>query len=255
MVAQARSNDALERIAHLGLFPPYREKPQAGLHITGRAGAPLFSAVAAGARLRALRGHPAGAGRVAAVHREPRAARRGHAAPQPGGGMGPPRARARGRATGSGGAAAAARSPRRSRSSATRPRASPTRRARSCARCSRRACAPIATASVTMAARRQIVVDYLNGVPLSAVPGGGEVIGLGDGLAAWYGASFDGREPAAHAAARARRRRPRRRSRAPTCSRSRCSSRSGARPRCCSSIPTSCSRRRARTCRCSRAPA
>jgi hypothetical protein len=39
----------------------------------------------------------------------------------------------------------------------------------------------------TMAARRQIVVDYVNGVPLSAVPGGGEVIGLGDGLAAWYG--------------------------------------------------------------------
>jgi membrane peptidoglycan carboxypeptidase len=41
------------------------------------------------------------------------------------------------------------------------------------------------------AARRQIVVDYVNGVPLSAVPGGGEVIGLGDGLAAWYGASFE----------------------------------------------------------------
>ena len=31
----------------------------------------------------------------------------------------------------------------------------------------------------------------MNGVPLSAVPGGGEVIGLGDGLAAWYGASFE----------------------------------------------------------------
>src|SRR5262249_49635955 len=40
---------------------------------------------------------------------------------------------------------------------------------------------------LTMAARRQIVVDYVNGVPLSAVPSGGEVIGLGDGLAAWYG--------------------------------------------------------------------
>src|SRR6185295_5664927 len=44
---------------------------------------------------------------------------------------------------------------------------------------------------LSMAARRQIVVDYVNGVPLSAVPGGGEVIGLGDGLAAWYGASFE----------------------------------------------------------------
>src|SRR6185503_11431726 len=44
---------------------------------------------------------------------------------------------------------------------------------------------------LTLAARRTIVVDYINGVPLTAVPGGGEVIGLGDGLAAWYGASFD----------------------------------------------------------------
>ena len=44
---------------------------------------------------------------------------------------------------------------------------------------------------LSLASRRQTVVDYMNGVPLSAVPGGGEVIGLGDGLAAWYGASFE----------------------------------------------------------------
>src|SRR5262249_32252181 len=44
VVAQARANTALDRIAHLGLFPPYREKAQAGLRITGRAGARLFSA-------------------------------------------------------------------------------------------------------------------------------------------------------------------------------------------------------------------
>ncbi len=39
----------------------------------------------------------------------------------------------------------------------------------------------------TLAARQQIVVDYLNGVPLAASPGYGEVIGLGDGLWVWYG--------------------------------------------------------------------
>ena len=39
----------------------------------------------------------------------------------------------------------------------------------------------------TLAARRQIVLDYLNTVPLAAKPGFGEVNGLGDGLWAWYG--------------------------------------------------------------------
>lgn len=43
----------------------------------------------------------------------------------------------------------------------------------------------------TLPARRQIVLDYLNTVPLSALLGYGEVNGLGDGLWAWYGADFD----------------------------------------------------------------
>ncbi|WP_118180303.1 transglycosylase domain-containing protein [Paraburkholderia phosphatilytica] len=43
----------------------------------------------------------------------------------------------------------------------------------------------------TMPARRQIVVRYLNSVPLSARPGAGEIQGIGDGLAAWYGRDFD----------------------------------------------------------------
>ncbi|WP_144152292.1 transglycosylase domain-containing protein [Paraburkholderia sp. BCC1885] len=43
----------------------------------------------------------------------------------------------------------------------------------------------------TMPARREIVVQYLNSVPLSAQPGIGEINGLGDGLAAWYGRDFN----------------------------------------------------------------
>ena len=43
----------------------------------------------------------------------------------------------------------------------------------------------------TLARRRQIVVDYLDTVPLAARPGIGEVHGLGDGLWAWYGRDFD----------------------------------------------------------------
>ncbi|MET0849496.1 MAG: transglycosylase domain-containing protein [Candidatus Rokuibacteriota bacterium] len=38
----------------------------------------------------------------------------------------------------------------------------------------------------TTTARRQILVDYLNTMPLAAAPGHGEVHGLGDALWAWY---------------------------------------------------------------------
>lgn len=43
----------------------------------------------------------------------------------------------------------------------------------------------------TLVARRRIVLDFVNSVPLGAVPGAGEVNGLGDGLWAWYGRDFD----------------------------------------------------------------
>ena len=43
----------------------------------------------------------------------------------------------------------------------------------------------------TMEARQRIVTEYINALPLGAVPGHGEVIGVGDGVEAWYGADFD----------------------------------------------------------------
>lgn len=43
----------------------------------------------------------------------------------------------------------------------------------------------------TLAARRRIVCDYLNALPLGARPEHGEVHGLLDGLAVWYGADPD----------------------------------------------------------------
>ena len=43
----------------------------------------------------------------------------------------------------------------------------------------------------TLPARRRIVLNYLNTVPLAAVAGFGEVNGLGDGLWAWYGWNFN----------------------------------------------------------------
>ncbi|SDU83534.1 transglycosylase domain-containing protein [Pseudomonas mucidolens] len=43
----------------------------------------------------------------------------------------------------------------------------------------------------TLLARQNVVRDYLNSVPLSAVPGHGEVHGMAEGLRAWYGADFN----------------------------------------------------------------
>jgi hypothetical protein len=40
----------------------------------------------------------------------------------------------------------------------------------------------------TVNTRKRLVTDYVNSVPLGATAGYGEVIGLGDGLQAWYGA-------------------------------------------------------------------
>ncbi len=40
----------------------------------------------------------------------------------------------------------------------------------------------------TLPARRRIVLDYLNSVPLAAIRGDGEILGLAEGLRAWYGA-------------------------------------------------------------------
>ena len=42
----------------------------------------------------------------------------------------------------------------------------------------------------TRAHRQDIVVDYLNSMPLAAAPGHGEVRGLGEGLHAWFGLDF-----------------------------------------------------------------
>ncbi|TNE77529.1 MAG: penicillin-binding protein [Gammaproteobacteria bacterium] len=43
----------------------------------------------------------------------------------------------------------------------------------------------------TLPARRTLLVEYLNTVPLAAAPGYGEVNGIGDGLYVWFGANFD----------------------------------------------------------------
>jgi membrane peptidoglycan carboxypeptidase len=43
----------------------------------------------------------------------------------------------------------------------------------------------------TKAARQRILVTYLNSTPLGSRPGYGEIIGVADGLAAWFGTDFE----------------------------------------------------------------
>ena len=43
----------------------------------------------------------------------------------------------------------------------------------------------------TLNDRQRIIVEYLNSVPLSGAPGFGEVLGLGEGLEAWFGVRLD----------------------------------------------------------------
>lgn len=43
----------------------------------------------------------------------------------------------------------------------------------------------------TLESQCRIIREYINAMPLGAFPGYGEIIGLGDGLWAWYGAEFD----------------------------------------------------------------
>src|SRR5262245_45138219 len=189
VVAQARSNHELERIAHLGLFPPYREKPQAGLHIASRTGAPLFATAQPLRTYARVEDIPPVlvATLLYIENRELLDA----AAPRRNPAVEWDRlVRALWTATGSGGPGGStlATQIEKFRHSPEGITSSPTEKLRQMLSASLRA---YRGGDLTIEARRQIVVDYLNGVPLSAVPGGGEVIGLGDGLAAWYGADFD----------------------------------------------------------------
>ena len=43
----------------------------------------------------------------------------------------------------------------------------------------------------TVSSRRRIALDYMNSVPLAALPGFGEISGLGDGLWGYFKADFD----------------------------------------------------------------
>ncbi len=192
---QARFSPELLRLCDLGIFPPYREKTQAGLEIYDRRGQTLFDMtypVHAYANFDAIPGiivksllfienrdllDPRYPCKNPAVDwtRLGRALIERGINKATGGGRGP------------GGSTLATQ--------IEKYRHSPEGRTSS----TRDKVVQMASASLqsymdgpnTLDAQTGIILDYVNSIPLGAYPGYGEIIGIGDGLWAWYGADFD----------------------------------------------------------------
>ncbi len=193
---QARLSPGLDRLARVGRSrrPTARRRARASRSSTARSGRSTPRATPRRSTSASRRCPPLLV-RHRALHREPRAARPGPPLPQSGGRLAPARQGGRRRGARAPRRRAAldrrrARCPPSSRSSGTRrtgARASPSDKLHQMVSASLRA---YQGGAQTRAARRQIVVDYLNSLPLAAAPGHGEVHGMGDGLRVWYGLDF-----------------------------------------------------------------
>ncbi len=186
--AQARFSPALLDYSKAGFFVPYAEKIQAGLSITDCRGTDLYQynyPQLSTATLCELLGHSAGRGQQPAVHREPRPARPQPAPGQPGRGLAALR---------QGGAVADCQGPSTLATQLEKYRHSPDGLTLSGGEKIRQMISASVRAYLggpqTLEVRQNVVRDYLNSVPLSAVPGHGEVHGLAEGLRVWYGADF-----------------------------------------------------------------
>jgi membrane peptidoglycan carboxypeptidase len=195
VTAQARGSAAMLSMADRGLFVPYEEKDRAGLALLDSRGNPLYSASSPGLVYESFESIPPVIVNAllfiedrslldnSLPNRNPAIdwGRLGRAlfdqglrvvdkhAPQPGG-------------------STLATQIEKFRHSSGGRTASPPEKLRQIASASVRA---YLEGPQTMPARRQLVVRYLNSVPLAARPGIGEINGLPDGMAAWYGRDFD----------------------------------------------------------------
>ncbi|MBT2789775.1 transglycosylase domain-containing protein [Paraburkholderia strydomiana] len=194
VTAQARDSERMLSIADRSLFLPYAEKDQAGLQLFDGTGAPLFSASFPGRVYDSFEAIPPVIvnsllfiedrylldpnqpnrnpaidwGRFSRALADQGARVFNHHQAAPGG-------------------STLATQIEKFRHSAGGRTATPPEKLRQIASASVRA---YLNGPQTMPARRQIVMHYLNSVPLAAQPGVGEISGMGDGLAAWYGRDF-----------------------------------------------------------------
>ncbi len=193
--AQARPTPGLREVLRWGLFPPYREKTRAGLEILGSGGQPIF---AAGFPERSYR-------RFEAIPRvivesilfienrellDTGSPRRNPAVEWDrfGGAVLGKLLRAVGAGGDGAGGSTLATQLEKFRHSPHGVTAGPLEKVRQIASASLRA---YQAGPDTTEVRRQLVADYLDSAPLAAVPPYGEVIGLADGLWAWYGADVE----------------------------------------------------------------
>ncbi|WP_414451036.1 transglycosylase domain-containing protein [Burkholderia sp. 22PA0099] len=192
--AQARGSERLLALADQGLFPPYDEKDQAGLTLRDATGAPIFDATFPHRVYRDFDAIPPLIVRSLlfiedrylldpdAPNRNPAIdwRRFGRALSDQALRFVNPHQAAPGGST-------LATQIEKFRHSPDGRTAKPTEKLRQIASASVRA---YLDGPQTLPARRQIVVRYLNSVPLAARAHMGEVTGIGDGLAAWYGRDF-----------------------------------------------------------------
>ena len=200
VTAQSRMSPKMVELADIGVFSTYREKTRVGLDITDAKPSAHLPGPLPRARLRQFRGDPAAAGQEPAVHRKPRAARPDLSEAQSGRRVGPfQQGRVRQIAcTPSPAATSASAGGSTLATQIEKYRHSPDGRTSSLKDKLRQMCSATLRAyqggEDTTKARRQIVVDYINTVPLSAKLGYGEVNGIGDGMWVWYGRDFADRQ-------------------------------------------------------------
>ncbi|MGH8613095.1 MAG: transglycosylase domain-containing protein [Gammaproteobacteria bacterium] len=192
--SQARFSPALLRVAKWGLFPTYHEKDQAGLEILDRRGARLFFHTYPQHIYKEFDAvPPLVVGTLLAIENrellDPRYPKRNPAVEWDRlfkAAVEYPQWVLHNDTKGPGGSTLATQL-EKARHSAEGLTKSPLEKLRQMASASLRA---YLDGEETLDAQKRVIVHYLNSLPLAAVPGQGEVIGLAAGLDAWFGADF-----------------------------------------------------------------
>mgnify|MGYP005811878623 CR=1 FL=1 len=192
VVAQARFSDAADRLAHWGILPPYREPVLPGLVIRDAAGEALYDSRAGHVSFRDSGDIPPVLAQTLLFIenrrlQEPSDPRENPVVDWPR--LAKAGALYAGRKLGlpfpaEGGSTLATQMEKFQHSQSGRT-GSPAEKFRQMMSASLRA---YQDGADTRVERAQILLQYLNTMPLAAAPGWGEVNGLGDGLVAWFGA-------------------------------------------------------------------
>ncbi len=193
--AQARSSEFFLLASRLGLYPPYREKSQAGLRILDRTGKPLYQSEYPNRVYPGFDSIPPLVAQTLSFIENRHIMETAHPYRNPA--IEWPRLVRAGfdftvhqldrRRPISGGSTLATQLQKMRHSPEGRT-GSPAEKLRQIASASLGA---YQNGERTLTARQKVICDYINSIPLAATPARGEVTGLADGLAAWYGASFD----------------------------------------------------------------